>query len=198
VRAALLRQWDLIAAHVPTLDLERPSRVAGWRNRDVLAHLTSQPHLLVRFLATASSEPPAMTLVDNLSGTARFASMIDESVRRSESIDFAAAVEAARASLAAADLSQSITTLQGSIRVDDYLRTRCVEAVVHGRDFVPPAPCDSDALAVAAAALLDVLRARRPDLVAAARALPDDVWVDAATGRVTPPDGLAGVLPLLR
>ncbi len=31
-----------------------------------------------------------------------------------------------------ADVGLTITTLQGPIRLGDYLRTRCVEGVVHG------------------------------------------------------------------
>ena len=39
VRTALIRQWDRIADAVPRIDRAAPSRVAGWRNREVLAHL---------------------------------------------------------------------------------------------------------------------------------------------------------------
>ena len=39
VRDALVRQWQAITAAAATIDLEIPSRVTGWRNREVVAHL---------------------------------------------------------------------------------------------------------------------------------------------------------------
>jgi hypothetical protein len=52
-----VRQWQAIAAAVATIDLETPSRVAGWRNREVVGHLCLQPALLRRFIATAPMAP---------------------------------------------------------------------------------------------------------------------------------------------
>lgn len=200
VRDALLRQWKLIERGVPSLDLSRPSRVAGWRNREVLAHLAVQPLLLARFLKTAELTEPDVTLVASLSGTAALAELIDKAARGAsdDRLDFAANVRAARPTLDAASLDGTITTLQGSISTGDYLRTRCVEAVVHGRDFVDPISCDEEALAVAASSLISVLSARRPDLVPAAEAMAHIDWVDAATGRVSSPQHLGGALPLMR
>jgi hypothetical protein len=65
-RSALVSQWRAIAIAVPDLDLDRPSRVEGWRNREVLAHLYVQPILLGRFLLTASGQRPAAALTENL------------------------------------------------------------------------------------------------------------------------------------
>jgi len=93
----------------------------------------------------------------------------------------------------AASLRRS-TPLQGAITLDAYLRTRCVEAVVHGGDLVPPLSSHPAALAVAAEALTAVLHRRAPT----ATPTPTDPlgWVEAATGRRAAPPSIAGLLPL--
>lgn len=78
-----------------------------------------------------------------------------------------------------------------------YLRTRCVEAVVHGMDLHPPVVPDPVALAVTVDALMDLLRARAPARLAAARALSVAEFVDVATGRAAAPAALASVMPLV-
>lgn len=45
--------------------------------------------------------------------------------------------------LSATDLSDPVTIMQGPIALLDYLRTRCIEAVVHGCDLVPPIRSDA-------------------------------------------------------
>ena len=65
----------------PGLDLDRWSRIAGWRNREVLAHLYVQPLLLRRFLRTAATTSPPLDLTTNLSGTAGYGELIDASAR---------------------------------------------------------------------------------------------------------------------
>ena len=204
-RDPLLRQWRRIAVGISRgLDLDAPTRLAGWRNREVVAHLTMQPRLLVRFLATATHEevPPAIDLVANLSGTRSLAEMVDQAARASAErgrLDFAAALAEAEPALAAADLGPmvTVTTVQGPIRLDDYLITRCVEAVVHGLDLVPQVDPDPGALAVVAGAMTAILRRRRPDLVAAAAALDPREWVEVAAGRQPAPDALAEAVPLI-
>ena len=135
VRDALLRQWEAIAAAVTAVDLEIPSRVRGWRNREVVAHLCLQPVLLRRFAATASRRDAVVGVAGNLAGTHALSALIDASAREAAQagrVDFAAAVDGAVPLLRAADLSAAIVTMQGPIRLVDYLITRCVEAVVHG------------------------------------------------------------------
>jgi Mycothiol maleylpyruvate isomerase N-terminal domain len=200
VRDALTRQWREIARAIPSRDLETASRVEGWRNREVVAHLAMQPVLLVRFLATSGSEPPRVRVADNLAGTRNLAELVDGATREAAAngkIDFAGAAEHAIGELAAADLSTTITTLQGPILLRDYLVTRCVEAVVHGGDLVDPVEPDRDALEIVAAALTTLLATRDPGLVATAAALPRLTWVAVATGRTRAPDPLRGVVPLM-
>lgn len=196
----MVRQWRLIAAVIPGLDLDAPSRISGWRNREVVAHLTVQPGLLVHFLASASTDDPTMTLAANLTGTHTRADFIDAAVREASDqgkLNFAAAVDGALARLRAADLRATIVTLQGPIVLADYLVTRCVEAVVHGGDLVPPVEPDPTAQAIVADALLAALVNGAPDLVDEARAMPRALWIDVATGRETCDGPLAGVVPVM-
>jgi len=83
VRDALVRQWQAIAAAVATIDLETPSRVAGWRNREVVAHLCLQPALLRKFIATAPTQHAVVTVAPSLAGTRSLARLVDASGARS-------------------------------------------------------------------------------------------------------------------
>ncbi len=199
-RTALVRQWQRIGSSVPGLDLDRWSRIAGWRNREVLAHLYVQPLLLRRFLRTAATTSAPLDLTTNLSGTAGYGELIDASAREGAAmgkVDLAASVGRILPELMAAPLDVTIVTVQGPIRLVDYLVTRCVEAVVHGGDLVDPVEPDPDAQAVTAEALIAVLAVTAPGRVAAARRLPSAKWIDAATGRGGGPDELASVLPVM-
>jgi uncharacterized protein (TIGR03083 family) len=200
VRRALIRQWELLAARVDGIDLAAASRCAGWTNREVLAHLYVQPSLVARFLRTASTDRAALGVTENLSGTRFYGDLIDASAREGATlnkIELRVPVDAVRARVLGADLDATITTLQGSISVSNYLTTRCVEAVVHGGDLVPPVAPDPNAQAITAKALLDTLCVSAPELVAEAGQLPIDQWIDLATGRATATGRLAEVLPVM-
>jgi len=200
VRTALIRQWDRIAEAVPRIDLAAASRVAGWRNREVLAHLYAQPSLLLRFLESASEAEPAVRAAENLAGTKGYRELIDASAREGaarDKFDLRLPVERARTAVLTAHLGATIETLQGSITVGDYLVTRCVEAVVHGGDLMDPVAPDPMAQAIAATALLELLAAVAPDLAAEARALPAAVWIDVATGRSLASGPLAAATPVM-
>ena len=200
VRAALVRQWGRIADAIPTIDLAAASRIGGWRNAEVLAHLYAQPHLVVRFLRSAGPAPPKMGVTDNLVGTEAFKGLIDSSARegaRLGKFDLTGPLDEARELVLGAEPTQSIETLQGSISVSDYLVTRCVEAVVHGRDLIDPVPPDPAAESITSTALLNVLAERAPQLVGIAKALPPDQWIDVATGRVTVAGPLASAVPVM-
>ena len=200
IRRALVAQWRVIAAAVPGVDLDRPSRVDGWRNAEVLAHLYVQPILLGRFLGTVSEQRPAVDVTSNLAATSSFAEIIDVSARKGAELgkfSLAHPLERALPALLAADLDTIITTMQGSIRLVDYLVTRCVEAVVHGRDLVDPVEPDRAAQEIAADALMAVLAAKAPHLVHEAENLPPALWIDIATGRQAAPGDLASVTPVM-
>jgi hypothetical protein len=99
--------------------------------------------------------------------------------------------------LRAADLSATVVTMQGPIRLADYLVTRCVEAVVHGCDLVGPVSPDRAAQAITARALLQVLAVQAPHLVREARQLPLTIWIDVATGRRPGSGNLAAAVPVM-
>ena len=76
VRDALVHQWQAITAAVATIDLETPSRVAGWRNREVVAHLRLQSALLRKFTATAPAQHAVVTVAASLAGTHSLARLV--------------------------------------------------------------------------------------------------------------------------
>ena len=133
-------------------------------------------------------------------GTHSLARLVDASAHEAAGagrVDFAKAVDEAVPALRAADLSATVVTMQGPIRLADYLVTRCVEAVVHGCDLVDPVRPDRVAQAITAGALLEALAARAPHLVREARQLPLPVWIDVATGRQPVSGSLAAAVPVM-
>ena len=200
VRTALLRQWELIADIVADIELATESRCSGWTNREVLAHLYVQPHLVARFLRSESNEGALVGIAENLSGTRTFSELIDASARKGallNQVDLRGPLDDVRPLVLAARLDVTITTMQGRISVADYLVTRCVEAVVHGGDLVPPVEPDPVAQSIASDALLDTLGAFAPELVSEARMLTARQWIDLATGRATTTGPLAAALPVM-
>jgi len=200
IRDGLISQWRAIAAAIPEIDLDRPSRIQAWRNREIVAHLSLQPFLLRQFLGTATAQSPVVTLAENLAGTASLAEMIYESAKNGADlgrVEFAQSVDKALPALLSADLGQTVVTLQGPIGLRDYLITRCVEAVVHGCDLVEPVNPDRDAQTITVDALIDALAVRAPHLVHVARGLPPSVWIDLATGRRPGFGDLEPVVPVM-
>jgi uncharacterized protein (TIGR03083 family) len=200
VRTALLRQWELIADATDGIDLSVASRCTGWTNREVLAHLYVQPHLVARFLRSESADEAELGVTENLSGTRTYSELIDASARQGAAlnkIELRDPLETVRPLVLAAHLDATITTLQGSISVSDYLITRCVEAVVHGSDLVSPVAPDPLAEAITSQALLDTLSVTAPELLAEALTIPVERWIDLATGRTKATGRLAKVLPVM-
>ncbi len=200
IRDALVRQWEGIADAVPEIDLDLPTRLGGWRNREVLAHLYVQPFMLSRFLKTASHQVPSTQLLENLSSTQSYRELIDVSAREGAEkgkYNFGVALEATLPDLFDADLDTTITTLQGSIPLVDYLVTRCIEAVVHGSDLVPPVDPDQVAEAITAGALGRLLAIRSAHLLPEAEGLPVGEWIAVATGRKQASGDLAAAVPLM-
>lgn len=200
VRTALIRQWGLIADVVDEINQSTASRCAGWTNREVLAHLYVQPLLVARFLRSESIDGTEMGVTDNLAGTTTFRDLIDASARTGaalNTVQLRGPLEKVRSLVLEAHLGATITTNQGRISVSDYLVTRCVEAVVHGGDLVPPVPPDRVAQDITSKALLDTLGASAPELVPEAQAVPIGQWIDLATGRATAIGPLADAMPIM-
>ena len=189
-----------MAQAIPALDLETPSRIAGWRNREVLAHLYPQPLLLDRFVAAATDETPHVDVAANLAGTASFSNTVDSLARQGADmgkVDLGITLARVLPRLESWDTDMTITSVQGPISLVDYLVTRCVEAVVHGEDLVPPVDPDPVARSITARALLDALADSSPDLVVVAEGLKQDEWIDVATGRATATGVLVPALPVM-
>ncbi len=201
VREALIRQWVIVATEAPKLDLVAASRIDGWSNIEVLAHLTAQPQLVLRYLATSSGEVPEMTLVSNLFGTRRMAVVVDQSARNAAkqgNIDLQGAVIDVVGKLRKAELSKTIQSAQGPISLSDFLATRLVEAVGPARDFHPAIRTDQLALEYVADLLGYLLSVREPNLAGQHVEFEVGEWTDMATGRIGCPDRLRAVLPLVR
>ena len=81
VRVALIHQWELIADAIELIELSAASRCSGWTNREVLAHLYVQPHLVAKFLRSESADTAVLGITENLSGTRSFSELIDTSAR---------------------------------------------------------------------------------------------------------------------
>jgi hypothetical protein len=122
---------------------------------------------------------------------------VDVAMAALNKVELRGPLEAVRELVLRAHLGATITTMQGSISVSDYLMTRCVESVVHGSDLTPPIAPDPTAQAITSELLLDTLSASAPELVPEARAFPVDQWIDLATGRARATGPLAEVLPIM-
>lgn len=154
----------------------------------------------MRFITeTTPGESPQVSIASNLAGTHTFATIIDASAREAAAgiLRFGDNVASALPVIATADLASTVTTFQGPILLADYLVTRCVEAVVHGRDLVDPVASDPAAFMITADALMSVFAHDHPNLRAQVTDLPTAVWIDAATGRLPAPPGLETALPVM-
>ncbi len=139
-----------------------------------------------------------MDVTENLAGTRAFKDLIDSSAREGAMLakfDLASPLGAAKSSVLNADLGKTVETLQGSITIENHLVTRCVEAVVHGGDLIEPVAPDPVAESIVAIALVNVLAASAPNLVAEAQALPRSDWINIATGRDVEPHHFRGPRP---
>jgi uncharacterized protein (TIGR03083 family) len=176
-RAALGAQMRAIEAVVAGLDearLDLPTRLGGWRVRELVVHLAGALDALPRFLAAPDDGRPASTVADWAAGTRAGATVIEEDAfaRAASAGDprevFARAAAAALA-VVDADLTpeQRIVHRRGAMLLDDYLVTRLVETVVHADDLADALntdafPHDRHALASACRVLADALATKAP------------------------------------
>jgi hypothetical protein len=190
----MLTGWMMERSDVQDeLDLERESRVVGWRKAEVLvAHLTVRPRLLGRFLATAGMANATMDLEENLACTHALAKSIDALARQDAQVgkfDFAPNADT-RCCLAAADLDAIVTTVLGPIRLADHLRTRCAEAVVHGRDLSPAVQPDAASLEVTVDALVELCGPAPRKLPITSTRPPNRSWTSPPVAYVLHPPSL--------
>ncbi|MEY9849415.1 sterol carrier family protein [Streptacidiphilus sp. MAP5-3] len=178
-RAALRAQAEALWGVVEGLDdaqLELPTRLGGWRVRELVAHLATAFDALPRFLAAPDDGTQAAgTLADWAAGTrtsaAAIADAAEESAAKADDVR-AVLREAIDRALAELDPDRHgpqarVVHRRGVLLLDDYLVTRLVETVVHADDLADALaldafPHDRHALASTCRLLADALAVRAP------------------------------------
>ena len=149
-----------------------PTRL-GWTVAQLCGHIVRTVDAVSRALsAPAGPGRPALTRLDYFAAARAQYRAIDERARASAAgrspaqlrAALRGAAERARADLAGRDAQDLVVAAAGSIRLGDFLETRCVEGVVHGLDLPGAARVepDPDALRVSVRLLADMLAARAP------------------------------------
>lgn len=145
LRSALLTQYDGLAGAVAALPVDaydRPTRLGGWRVAELVAHLTATIDSVPRFLDAPAPPRAEVRLLDYYAGTAAAAADIDARARAAASGPASGlagalltATDRARTALAEVTGDRIVGTRAGSVRLVDYLTTRCVEGTVHALDL---------------------------------------------------------------
>lgn len=146
VRAAAIAQFAMLAERVATLEdtaWELPTRLDGWRVAELVAHLARNWDAVRSGLDKPAPAQAEVGLVEYYDG----AQAVAPAVRR-RSIDDAAAISRGllrrhfcdvvhnvSGRLAGEPHDRLILARLGSLRLGDFLVTRCVEGVVHGLDL---------------------------------------------------------------
>jgi uncharacterized protein (TIGR03083 family) len=190
VRAALSRQWVALVRYVDGLDprvLAEQSRLPAWTTGELIAHVASGVSSVERRLVPANEVSTAGRPTLDVTGWARRSeSIADEVAGRAKEAYRTATAAGAEANGGAAaggeigpTLADAAATAErlldghpdpawpvrhqlGLMRLDDFLVTRVVEAVVHADDLDQEFPHDGAALALATRALAAVLAAVAP------------------------------------
>jgi uncharacterized protein (TIGR03083 family) len=166
-------QWAKVADAVDGLPdgvFDAPSRLPGWRVRELVAHLAMCAAAPARWLAEpvpAKAETDAASYLLCLGGAAG-----DVDVRTREravgktaatlKAEVREAVGVLVTTLATADPARVIPSRLAPMRFDEFIVTRCVEGVVHGLDLDPAVEPDAGALKIATKVLLGALVAKAP------------------------------------
>jgi uncharacterized protein (TIGR03083 family) len=178
VSGACLRQWTSLAEVVDQLPddvFPEPTRLAGWRVAELVAHFAACVNAVPRRIA--ESPPPAeqlLTVPQYLTAAPSAGDIIaqreiDTAVRESPSQlreSLSLALVNLRDAIADARGERVVNTRFGAMRLDDFVVTRCLEGVVHGLDLAQ-APgvvtvSDLEALRITTRALLDTMTAKAP------------------------------------
>jgi uncharacterized protein (TIGR03083 family) len=191
VARRVLTAWDAFIAQVEEVDLDRPTRLPGWRVHEVAVHLgcwpdhTALADLVAAARSGATREPPDADAVN-----ARVTAAHRDACRN-EVLDALRANRQATADYLAcepAGLDHALTvSTVGRLPMLSVVLGQCYELAVHGLDLAdagaPPVPVD--VLLSGLAALADVtgaLAARCGITGGAALVTPDGGWRFAADG----------------
>ncbi|MBI4507801.1 MAG: maleylpyruvate isomerase N-terminal domain-containing protein [Chloroflexi bacterium] len=192
-----LAATQALLATLPDEAWRRPTRLPGWDVLTLLAHLVGAVQSLAHATEQPASGPPDFARTTYYRyDPAVTAPQVDARARvaaQGQSPDslrgaLTGATTAGLRAAAATDPATVVPSRRGTIRIEDFLPTRVVEACIHGLDLrsaigAPPTPTPL-ALRVSADFLDDMLGGPRPpELVG------DDVaFVEVATGRRRHPD----------
>ena len=178
VAGACLRQWTSLADVVDQLPddvFAVPTRLAGWRVAELVAHFAACVNAVPRRLAeSAPAAKEVLSVARYLTAAPGAGDVIAQrevdtaaGKRPSELREnLAFALVSLRNALADATGERVVNTRFGPMRINDFVVTRCVEGVVHGLDLaqVPGVVTVSDleALRITTRALLDTMVERAP------------------------------------
>lgn len=169
---AQFHELDDCIARLEPSDFDRPTRLAGWRVAELVAHIGMSN--LARYLSGPSAPSATIDVFDWVRGCAAAAAVVDEGAKamadETRPAELRALVRRTRVeidqALADADPMFVVPARFGDISVADYLATRCVELTVHALDLtaaVGAGPAlDRDATAVSVRLLLNALARQSP------------------------------------
>lgn len=186
-----LRHLDEAVSALADNDFDRLTRLGDWRVRELVAHIASSH--IGTLLQQADAGAAELDALDWAQSTPSVAQAVDERARtlsqdaapaelRSMVSEMRGSVDA---QLADPDGTLIVPARFGSIRMGDYLVTRCVELAVHSLDLGAaierPVPLDRDAAATAARLLAQVFAVAAPGRSVELR-IPPVVAVQAIAG----------------
>ncbi|GLF96540.1 maleylpyruvate isomerase family mycothiol-dependent enzyme [Streptomyces yaizuensis] len=176
-RTAVLAQAAALRSAVGTLtpeQLDGPTRLDGWRVRELVAHLSMVLGTLTHALTLPAPPKAGLTLLEWPARVRSVAGAIDDDVRAGAEAAgdgvadaFGLAVDAIGPALADPfDGDRPVMTRLAPMRLTDVLVTRCLELIVHTDDLNDATgldvPYDRQALATAVRLLADALAADAP------------------------------------
>jgi uncharacterized protein (TIGR03083 family) len=205
-RNGALTQFGLLADAVDSLSdraFRKPTRLGTWTVRELVAHLASNVDAVSRGLARDEPDGEVVGVLAYLSSMRDYAPAVAErAVELSHRVSPATLKQRLRDALATAtedlvgtSLTRVVGVRLGSVRLGDFLVTRCVEGVVHGLDLraatgVPATP-DPTALAVVVKTFTALLVTTAPGRSVEVR-IPGHVAIQVGDGprhtRGTPPN----------
>jgi uncharacterized protein (TIGR03083 family) len=179
MRNAALAQWRAVEAmvdDVPDASFELPTRLGEWTVADLIAHLGGNPTHIARLVATPADPDARLIGVVDYYGDDDEAKAAIASRGRSDSAGRTPAQLRKEVHRQTAEAIELVATLhddalltvgeQQTMRLDEYLVSRCVEACIHTLDLAAATGIeprlDRDAMAATARTLARMLAGQAP------------------------------------